>query len=162
MADTESTAGSAADQPQPQISVINQYTRDLSFENIAAQKSIGGELRPEVSVQVNLDARAIKEEQFELILKLKVDAKSGDVDVFLLELEYGGMFLIKNVPENQVHAVLMIECPRLIFPFARRIIRDVTADGGFPPLNIDNIDFVALYRGEIERRMAAAADKPVN
>ena len=162
MSENETTPEATEQAPQPQVTIINQYTRDLSFENIAAQKSMNGELRPEVSVQVNLDAKAVSAEQYELIMKLKVSAKSGDADVFLMELEYGGMFVIKNVPENQVHAVLMIECPRLLFPFARRIIRDVTADGGFPPLSVDNIDFVALYRGELQRRMSANGEQPVN
>ena len=155
----------AAEQQKPaQVNVINQYIRDLSFENIAAQKALSGEIRPEVSVQVNLDANARGEGTYELIEKLKVSAKSGDADVFLLELEYAGVFSIKNVPEEQIHPVLMIECPRLLFPFARRIIRDVTADGGFPPLNVDNIDFVALYRAELERRIEEAKknDNPLN
>ena len=154
----------AAETPTAQVSIVNQFIRDLSFENFAAQKAMSGEHRPEVSVQVNLDANKRGEDLYELILKLKVSAKSSDADVFLLELEYAGIFSIKNVPEQQLHAILMIECPRLLFPFARRIIRDVTADGGFPPLNVDNIDFVALYKGEIERRMAGQgpADKTVN
>ncbi|MEO0342522.1 MAG: protein-export chaperone SecB [Pseudomonadota bacterium] len=153
----------AQKQAQPSVNVITQYIRDMSFENIAAQKSLKGDLKPEISVQVNLDAQAMEKERFELILKLNVTAKSEGADVFLLELEYAGQFVIKGVPEEQLHAVLMIECPRLLFPFARRIIRDVTADGGFPPLNVDNIDFVMLYRNEIERRRTenTNSDKPL-
>jgi preprotein translocase subunit SecB len=135
----------------PALRVINQYTRDLSFENIAAQNSLG-QVNPEVNVQVNLDAKKLKDDQYEVILKLNVSAKDGEQAVFMLEIDYAGMFEIQNVPEEQLHPFLMIECPRLIFPFVRRIARDVTADGGFPPLNIDNIDFLALYRNELTRR----------
>lgn len=144
----------AAAAPQaPVLRVINQYTRDLSFENIAAQNSLG-QVNPEVSVQVNLDAKKLTDDQYEVILKLNVSAKDGEQAVFMLEIDYAGMFEINNVPEEQMHPFLMIECPRLIFPFVRRIARDVTADGGFPPLNIDNIDFLALYRNELTRRAA--------
>jgi preprotein translocase subunit SecB len=77
--------------------------------------------------------------------------------VFILELDYAGLFLIQNVPADQLHALLMIECPRLIFPFLRRIVADVTRDGGYPPLNLEMIDFLALYRSEVARRQAEAA-----
>ncbi|MEM0976235.1 MAG: protein-export chaperone SecB [Pseudomonadota bacterium] len=160
----EEQAAKTGESQNVQLNVINQYTRDFSFENIAAQKALQGELRPEISVQVNLDARKVADEQYEVVLKLNVVAKADQSEVFLLELEYAGMFLIKNVPEEQIHPVLMIECPRLLFPFARRIIRDTVADGGFPPLNVDNVDFLALYRQELQRRMgdSSGADKPLN
>lgn len=141
----------------PVLQCVNQYIRDMSFENIAAQKNMGKQVNPEISVQVNLDARKGGDDQYEVIQKLTVSAVAEKETVFLLELDYAGLFNIKNVPEEQLHPVLMIECPRLLFPFLRRIVRDVTADGGYPPLNIDTIDFLALYRGEIERRQAADA-----
>lgn len=75
--------------------------------------------------------------------------------MFLVELEYAGVFEIKNIPENQLHPVLMIECPRIIFPFARRIVSDVTRDGGYPPLMLDIVDFAGIYRAELEKRRAA-------
>jgi preprotein translocase subunit SecB len=140
----------------PALRVLNQYTRDLSFENIAAQNSLG-KVNPEVNVQVNLDAKKMTDDQYEVVLKLNVSAKDAEQDVFMLEIDYAGLFEIQNVPEEQLHPFLMIECPRLIFPFVRRIARDVTADGGFPPLNIDNIDFLALYRNELTRRAAEEA-----
>lgn len=147
----------------PKVNVVSQYIRDMSFENFAARTKKPPEAGPDINVQVNLDAAKLGE-SFEVILKLKVDAKSGDNEIFLLELEYAGVFNIQDVPEEHLHPVLMIECPRLLFPFARRIVRDTTADGGFPPLNVDSVDFLALYRAEIERRAAQekAEDKKVN
>ena len=145
----------AEDQPEqnPSINVVSQFIRDLSFENFAARAENPPESGPDINVQVNLDARK-KNDVFEVVLNLKVDAKAGEEAIFFLELEYAGVFNIQNVPDEHLHPVLMIECPRLLFPFARRIIRDMTADGGFPPLNVDNIDFLSLYRNEIDRRTA--------
>lgn len=153
------TAGNGAQQaPKPvTLRVVNQYIRDLSFENVAALKGLGGELKPEVQVQVNLDANKKAENGYEVIMKLKVDAKSGQQQVFLLEIDYAGLFHIENVPEEQLHPFLMIECPRMLFPFVRQIARNITADGGFPPLNIDTIDFLALYRAELARRQQQQA-----
>jgi preprotein translocase subunit SecB len=162
MAD-ESTNGGAAAQPStPQLKILGQYIRDLSFENIAAQKGLHGDAQPDIQVQVNLDAKKRGDNQYEVTQTLKVTAKGkdgGDM-IFDLELEYTGVFHIDNVPDDQLHPFLLIECPRLIFPFVRRIVSDVTRDGGFPPLNLELIDFVALYRQELERRAAAqqAAD----
>jgi preprotein translocase subunit SecB len=111
-------------------------------------------------VQVSLDAkkRAV-EHQYEVVSKYVVTSKNkanGDT-LFLLELEYGGIFHVEGVPDEQLHPFLLIECPRILFPFCRRIISDVTRDGGFPPLNVDNVDFLSLYRQEIARRQALAA-----
>ena len=141
------------------MKMVNQYVRDMSFENVAAQKNLGGELKPEVNVQVNLDASKKSENGYEVILKLNVDAKSEEQQVFLLEIDYAGLFAIENCPPEQLHPFLMIECPRMMFPFVRQIARNVTADGGFPPLNIDNIDFMQLYRTELMRRAQAASEE---
>jgi preprotein translocase subunit SecB len=163
MATKENGATDAAAAPQPpqapSVRVLNQYIRDLSFENIAAQKGTAPNVQPEINVQVNLDANKGKENQYEVITKLTVTAKAGDQMVFLLEVDYAGSFAIENVAEEQIHPFLMIECPRLIFPFVRRIVRDITADGGFPPLNVDTIDFLALYRNELARRAAEQTKK---
>ncbi len=145
--------------PQPRLQVLAQYIRDLSFENAAAQKNLSPDLKPEIKVNVGLDAQKRGEGQFEVVMKVTIDAAAGDATVFLLEMEYAGRFLIQNVPENQLHPFLLIECPRMLFPYVRRIVGDVTRDGGYPPLNLDNIDFVSLYRQEIERRQAAQAPK---
>lgn len=142
--------------PQIKMTVLAQFVRDMSFENMVAQKGLtASEVQPDIQVQVSLDARKRSQEfQFDIVTKFKVTSKNkvnGDT-LFLLEVDYGGIFHVEGVPEEQLHPFLMIECPRLLFPFVRRIISDVTRDGGFPPLNIDTVDFLALYRQEIARR----------
>jgi preprotein translocase subunit SecB len=156
--------GTASPAPEAQVrmQVLTQFIRDMSFENAVAQKGLqGGEVTPDVQVQVSLDARKRQvEHQFEVITKFKVTSKNkanGDT-LFLLELDYGGIFHIEGVADQQLHPFLLIECPRLLFPFVRRIISDVTRDGGFPALNVDMVDFLALYRQELARR--AEAQKP--
>ena len=150
-----------AQQPvQPNMNILAQYIRDMSFENILSQKGITGEVNPDVQVQVNLDARKrTVENQFEVVIKLKVSSKNKETEqnLFLLELEYGGIFQVTGVPDEQLHPYLLIECPRMLFPYLRRIVSDITRDGGFPALNLDNIDFLALYRAEIARRQAETA-----
>ena len=140
------------------MNILAQYVRDLSFENILAQKGVDGELNPEIQVNVNIDAKKrTTDKQFDVIIKLRVDSKSKNTNniLFVLELDYGGVFQIENVPDDQLHPYLLIECPRMLFPFLRRIVSDVTRDGGFPPLNLENIDFLKLYRQEIDRRKNA-------
>ncbi|SHI64918.1 preprotein translocase subunit SecB [Palleronia salina] len=155
---------------QPQLRPLGQFIRDLSFENILVSKTISGEVKPDVSVQVSLDAKKRGEDsgQYEVIGKFKITSKNkgSEETLFLMELEYGGVFEAKNVPEEQLHPFLLIEGPRLMFPYIRRIVSDVTRDGGFPALNLEPIDFVALYRQGIAQRQAAqqaqAADTPAN
>ena len=166
MAETDNGAGTApqqAQQPQVKMQILGQFIRDLSFENVLVQKGLQGQLQPDIQVQVSLDAKKRPtENQYEVMSKFVVTSKNKDTDqnLFLLELEYGGIFLIEGVPENQLHPFLMIECPRMLFPFARRIVSDVTRDGGFPPLNIDNIDFVQLYRQQVLQQQAARGAAP--
>ena len=147
--------------PQIKMSVLAQFVRDMSFENMVAQKGItGGDVQPDIQVGVSLDARKRPaDHQFDVTTKFKVSSKnkSSGETLFLMELDYGGIFHVEGVPEEQLHPFLMIECPRLLFPYVRRIISDVTRDGGFPPLNIDSVDFLALYRQEIARRAQVAA-----
>lgn len=162
--------GAEAQQPQIKMQVLGQFIRDLSFENVLAQKGVqSNDVQPDIQVQVSLDGRKrAAEHQFEVITKFKVHSKnkSNNDVLFVLELEYGGVFHIEGVPEQQMHPFLLIECPRLLFPFVRRIISDVTRDGGFPPLNLDNVDFIALYRQEMARKAqeqgGAAATMPAN
>jgi preprotein translocase subunit SecB len=154
----------AATPPQIKMQVLAQYVRDLSFENVVVQKGLsGGEVQPDIQVAVSLDARKRQvANQFEVITKFKVTSKNkvnGDT-LFLLELEYGGTFHIEGVADDQMHPFLLIECPRLLFPYVRRIISDVTRDGGFPSLNVDQVDFMALYRQELARRVQAQQAAP--
>ena len=166
--ETPQDAPNAAAPQQPRMQILAQYVRDLSFENIVAQRGLSGaEVTPEVAVQVSLDARKRSvEHQYEVICKFRVSSKNtvDDANLFMCELDYGGVFHVEGVPEDQLHPFLMIECPRLLFPFIRRIISDTTRDGGFPPVNLDPVDFVALYRQEIARRAQAErpADAPVS
>ncbi len=158
MADDTTPQAAPAQQPQISAKVLAQFIRDMSFENILAQKGTKGEVQPEMQVQVNLDARKRgADNQFEVITKLKITSKTKDSGdpLFVLELEYSGVFQIDGVPEDQMHPYLLIECPRITFPFVRRIVSDVTRDGGFPPLNLETIDFLALYRAELARRVEA-------
>lgn len=167
----ENQAGNGAAAPQVRLQVLGQYVRDLSFENMVAQKGLSAaEVQPDIQVAVSLDARKRPvPNQFDVIVKFKVTSKNkvnGDT-LFLLELEYAGSFLIEGVADEQLHPLLLIECPRLLFPYVRRIISDVTRDGGFPPLNVDQVDFLALYRQELARRAqqaqaAAAPSETVN
>lgn len=144
--------------PQVKMSVLAQYIRDMSFENGVAMKGINAsEVQPDVQVSVSIDARKRSaDHQFDVITKYKVVSKNkvSDETLFMLELDYGGVFHVEGVPEEQLHPFLLIECPRMLFPFVRRIISDVTRDGGFPPLNVDMVDFLALYRAELARRAA--------
>lgn len=155
----ETGNGAAAPQeaqaPQVKMQILGQFIRDMSFENIVAQKGVAGDVNPDVQVQVNLDAKKRPaEHQYEVITKFTIKSKNkGTEDVlFVMELDYGGIFQIEGVPEQQLHPFLLIECPRMIFPFVRRIVSDVTRDGGFPPLNLENVDFMAIYRQELARR----------
>lgn len=153
--------GAQTDQqaPQVQMRILGQFIRDLSFENVMAQKPVSGEVQPDVGIQVNLDAKKRSaDNQYEVIIKLSVNSKGKESkeQLFLMEIEYAGVFHIEGVPEEQLHPFLLIECPRMLFPFLRRIVSDITRDGGYPPLNLENIDFVQIYRSELARRQATA------
>lgn len=155
----EADNGAAAQIPQVRMKILGQYIRDLSFENNLARKPIEGEVTPDIQVQVALDAKKRPaEHQYEVLSKYTVTSKNKPTGetLFLLEVEYAGIFQIENVPDEQMHPFLLIECPRMLFPFVRRIVSDVTRDGGFPALNLDNIDFIQLYRQTLAQRQAAA------
>lgn len=142
-------------QLKPEVRIVGQFVRDSSFENVMAQTGGGDYTQPKVNVQVSVDARKLQgEHRFQSSIKLEISSKAQDTDkvLFLLDVDYVGVFEVKNVSEDQQEAILMIECPRLLFPFMRRVISDMVRDGGFPPLNLENIDFVALYQKEIARR----------
>jgi preprotein translocase subunit SecB len=137
----------------------------MSFENILSQKGASGEVEPDVQIQVNIDAKKrTVENQFEIVIKLKVTSvnKGTTENLFLLEVEYAGLFLVTGVPDEQLHPFLLIECPRMLFPFLRRIVSDVTRDGGFPPLNLETIDFLQLYRQELARRQTEQPAQSMN
>lgn len=154
---TNGAAEAPAQPPQVKQRILAQFIRDMSFENLMAQTGVDGEVKPEIKVEVSLDARKRgSDNQFEVITKLKVTSNNAGTDktLFLLEVEYSGIFQIEGVPEEQMHPYLMIECPRMTFPFLRRIVSDITRDGGFPPLNLEQIDFLTIYRNQLAQRVA--------
>ena len=147
MADNTATNG-AQDNSLPALNALAQYCKDFSFENPNAPRSLQQQSEgPQINLQVNVNAKQLAEADFEVELTLEGSAKVGGTEtLFAFELTYSGIFRVQNVPTDQIHPVVMIECPRLLFPFARQIVADAVRNGGFPPLSIDPIDFVALYR----------------
>jgi preprotein translocase subunit SecB len=152
--DADKTAPGAnpgATPPEPSIQMISQYVRDLSFENPGVGRQVKS---PKVELSVDLQTKAATEPgQYEILLKLRVTAVDETVTMFIVELAYGAYVLLKDVPEDYIQQVLMIEIPRQMFPFARRIVADVTRDGGMMPLMLEPIDFLAIYR----KKMAESA-----
>ena len=141
-----------ADMQMPVIQIVSQYVKDLSFEN----PSMGMNIRqPQIEFSVDLQARRVSETgPFEVLLKLRVSATQEEKTLFLLELAYGGLFILDKIPEEAMQPVLLIECPRLMFPYVRRIISDLVSDGGLPPLMIEPIDFAQLYRNKMNQALA--------
>jgi preprotein translocase subunit SecB len=144
------TGASPGGDNAPRIQIVAQYVKDLSFENPGAPGSVTQ--RPQIDLGVDLQARRLENQLYEVELKLRVNAKSAeDKPVFLLELAYAGLLQIVNVPEEVMQQILLIEGPHLLFPYARRIISDAVRDGGMPPLMIEPIDFAGLYRARVEQ-----------
>ena len=135
--------------------MVSQYVKDLSFENPRAPRSLQpGETRPEIQIRVDVRAQQLEPERYEVSLQLHAEAKSGAETAFMVELTYAGLFGVLNIPQESLQPLLLIECPRLLFPFARRVVADATRDGGFPPLLIDPIDFATLYRRRQQQAQA--------
>ncbi len=156
-------SGNGADN-QPVAGILQQYVKDLSVENPNAPASFQWQSAPNIDVQFNIAAQQINEEVHEVELKLKVTAKVAEGDQFLVELAYCGLVGLRNLPEEHAHAFLYSEAPRILFPFARRVIADATRDLGFQPLMIDPVDFNGLYLQQLQRRAdedAAAAGPPM-
>ena len=146
MTDTNNTA----EQTGPSLNALVRYTKDFSFENPNAPHSLSPkETGPNISIQVNVNARQLADADYEVELLLDGSAIIGNDTLFKFELNYGGVFRLQNIPREQINPVVMIECPRLLFPFARQIIADAVRNGGFPPLYIDPIDFHMLYMQRI-------------
>lgn len=140
----------------PQLNVLAQYTKDFSFENPNAPSSLQPQQQPpQINIQINVSANNLAQNEYEVTLSVEGKAESAGKVMFSFELAYAGLFRIINVPQENLHPLVMIECPRLLFPFAREIIATAVRDGGFPPLMLDPVDFVGLYRQNMERQMAA-------
>lgn len=153
---TVETAMAGSEVPT-QLLINAQYVKDLSFENPNAPQSLtAGREAPQVEVGVNVNARAMSEAVFEVVLSINAKATRGGEVAFVAEVAYAGIFTLNGLPSEHVHPVLFIECPRLLFPFARSVLSDATRDGGFPPLMIQPIDFVELYRRQAEQAQKTA------
>jgi preprotein translocase subunit SecB len=143
----------------PAMRVLTQFVRDFSFENPRAPESLRMDGRPEVDMGVEMNAKGRADGLFEVDMKLSVKATTDQGAMFAIELIYGGLFQISGIPEDQLETVLLVECPRYMFPFARQIIASATADGGFyPPFLLEPIDFAAIYQA---RKDGADAPPPI-
>jgi preprotein translocase subunit SecB len=153
----------AAENNQPQLRILTQYVKDLSFENPEAPDSLrGGSAAPAIDIGIDVQARTLSENTFEVVININGKASREDKITFIAELSYGGVFQLNNVAENEREPFLLIECPRLLFPFARRILADTTRDGGFPPLMLDPVDFAGLFRQQLAKRAAAVPGADTN
>lgn len=148
MSDTFTAPAENGAEAQPGFRILAQFVRDFSFENPLAPESLRADasgLQPQIDIGVEMNARGRTDGLFEVDLKLSAQATRGDKVAFIVELLYGGLFAISGVPQDEIEPVLMIECPRFLFPYARRLISDVTSEGGFPPFQLDPIDFAGVY-----------------
>ncbi len=143
----------------PAIGLISQYVKDLSFENPNAPACYGWQSQPQVDVQFNISANRVSDDVHETVLKIEISSKRPEGTDFIVDLSYAGLFGVRNVPEDGVHAFMFAEAPRIIFPFARRIIADAVRDGGFAPLLLEPIDFNGLYLAQREQLAAQAAEQ---
>jgi preprotein translocase subunit SecB len=142
---------------QPQINVLGQYIKDLSFENPGSPQNLRNPGKnPNVQINFNVQAQSLGEDMFEVSLSLESSAKTDEASLYALELVYAAVFRLKNLPQQALQPVLFIECPALLFPFVRRVVADLTREGGFPPLLIDPIDFASLYRQRMQQQAAGA------
>jgi preprotein translocase subunit SecB len=155
---TETTNGGSAQQAaQPQIGVLAQYIKDFSFENPNAPRSLAPQQQqPAINIQVNVEATPLGQTDIEVTLRFEGKAENAGTVMFMFELLFGGVFRIQNVPQEHIQPLVMIECPRLLFPFAREIIATAVRNGGFPPLMLDPVDFAGLYRQRLMQEQPAA------
>jgi len=157
--------GNGTPQPQleaqPQLNVLVQYVKDFSFENPNAPRTYGPQqAQPAINIQINVTANNASETDYEVILSIEGKAETSGTLMFSFELVYAGVFRIQNIPQDSLHPFVMIECPRLLFPFARNIIASATRDAGYPPLLLDPIDFVGLYRQNLARQQPQPGGAP--
>lgn len=140
-----STSATNGADNEPAVGVLSQYVKDLSFENPNAPAIYQVQGQPAFDVQFNIGTSKVGEEVYEVVLKIDVKSEVESQVAFLVELTYAGLFGLRNIPQEQIEPFLLAEAPRILFPFARRVLADATRDGGFAPLMLDPIDFAALY-----------------
>ncbi|MHA1517279.1 MAG: protein-export chaperone SecB [Alphaproteobacteria bacterium] len=142
---SSSTAGAPAGE-RPQLAVVGQYVKDLSFESPGAPQTLQGPgENPQLKVGVNVNAGSRGEDVYEVAVNIDAHAKSDSGVIYNVELVYGGLFRIRNVPQQMMQRIMFVDCPTILFPFVRRVLSDIVRDGGFPPLMLDPIDFARLY-----------------
>ncbi|MDD2867101.1 protein-export chaperone SecB [Neomegalonema sp.] len=146
-----------------QLSILAQFVRDLSFENPGAGTRI--DTRPDLPVRIDANARQIPSEDgeqglYEVSLKIEAKAIVENRNIYVTSLDYVGIFRLTGAPQNMIEPILLAECPRILFPFARRVVADATRDGGYPPLLLDPVDFMALYRQRLDAVAAQRAQQP--
>ncbi|WP_031550115.1 protein-export chaperone SecB [Parvularcula oceani] len=147
------------DQNAPVMRVLNQYVKDLSFENPNAPQAVRPDLpAPAVDVAVDVNARSLGQDQYEVELSCSANATRDGNTVFVVEVNYAGHFLIQNVPQEHLESVLLVNAPQLLFPFARQVVATATRDGGFMPLMLEPLDFAGMYQMQLAKRQQAARD----
>lgn len=150
--------GTAAPKPQPSLRILGQYLKDLSFENPNAPQTLAPQQsQPDINISVNVNAKNLTPSDYEVELHLDAKATSQDKVIFSAELIYAGTFRLENFPPQMAHPAVLIECPRLLFPFARQILAEATRNGGFPPLMLDPIDFASMYQKRLQQQTAGKA-----
>ena len=150
--------GESSPQAQPMMRILGQYLKDLSFENPNAPQSLAPQqAQPDINISVTVNARNLAPTDFEVELHFDAKATLQDKVIFAAELVYAGTFRLENFPAQMMHAAVLIECPRMLFPFARQILAESTRNGGFPPLMLDPIDFAAMYQKRLQQQSAGKA-----
>lgn len=170
MADPKKTDKAAAKErpaaqeaPPVQVQVVAQYVKDLSFENPNIENLLNGPgSNPNMKLEINVNAQRMGEDVFESAIDFRAHATNDKGTIYVMEVVYGGLFRLNNIPEQAIEPFLLINCPSLIFPFLRRLVADVSRDGGFPPLMLDPIDFAGLFVQRQKQLMAEAAAAPKN
>jgi preprotein translocase subunit SecB len=147
--------------PDAQLAILAQYVKDLSFESPGAPDTLQGPGdNPQLKVGVNVNAGPRGEEVYEVVLNFEAHARSDAGVIYNVEIAYGGLFRLRNIPQNALQPVLFVDCPAILFPFVRRVLADVVRDGGFPPLMLDPIDFGRLYTQNLERGQQSEQTQP--
>lgn len=150
-----------AQQNQAQLTVLGQYIKDFSFENPNAPRSLTpSQTQPAINIQINVGAQQLAQTDYEVSLNLEGKAESAGTVLFAFDLTFAGVFRVQNVPAETLQPLVMIECPRLLFPFAREIVATSVRNGGFPPLLLDPVDFVALYQQRVAQTQSPQATTP--
>lgn len=160
---TPSSSPNPGAQPAPQIRILGQYVKDLSFENPSAPDSLRNDGQgPQIDINLGVGATPRQDNSYEVVLSIKAEAKNDNAVAFIVELAYAGWFQFENAPQQLIEPLVRVEAPRMLFPFARRILADMTRDGGFPPLFLEPIDFAALYvqqRKQAEQEQASGTSE---